>query len=234
VQAATGDTVEIAFVDQGSTGEELAADASGHGIRLEVVKLPGAKRGFVLLPRRWVVERSFVWVARFRRLARDNERLPETVAACIFSPLRAICSTSSPEVQNRLYEGRATLEPLLELAVVGTKERIAVIGGGARNDFLVRVKASVMNSTQRILDVEEATALGAAILGGLGAGVYRDLADAPATVRVDVKQIEPMAGTAAHYDVYFREVYRQLYAALRSINHRIHDLAVGNDVEVVS
>ncbi|WP_424137823.1 transposase, partial [Roseomonas chloroacetimidivorans] len=49
-------------------------------IALEVVRLPEAKRGFVLLPRRWVVERSFGWFARFRRLARDYERLPETLA----------------------------------------------------------------------------------------------------------------------------------------------------------
>jgi transposase len=56
------------------------AEASAHGIRLEVVKLPEAKRGFVLLPRRWVVERSFAWLARFRRLARNYERLPHAVA----------------------------------------------------------------------------------------------------------------------------------------------------------
>ena len=80
VQAATGESVEVAFVDQGYTGERPAEDAGEHGIRLEVVKLPEAKRGFVLLPRRWVVERSFAWMARFRRLARDYERLPETLA----------------------------------------------------------------------------------------------------------------------------------------------------------
>jgi transposase len=80
VQAVTGNTVEVAFVDQGYTGQEPAEAAAGQGIRLEVVKLPDAKRGFVLLPRRWVVERSFAWVARFRRLARDYERLPETLA----------------------------------------------------------------------------------------------------------------------------------------------------------
>ena len=84
VQEVTGDTVEIAFVDQGYTGPETAADAATHGIHLEVVKLPEAKRGFVLLPRRWVVERSFAWVARFRRLARDYERLPETLAGLHF------------------------------------------------------------------------------------------------------------------------------------------------------
>lgn len=84
VQQVTGEAVEIAFVDQGYTGEQPAQDAEAHGIRLEVVKLPTAKQGFVLLPRRWVVERSFGWMARFRRLARDYERLPETLAGLHF------------------------------------------------------------------------------------------------------------------------------------------------------
>ncbi len=80
VQEATGASVEVAFVDQGYTGATAAAAAEEHGIRLEVVKLPEVKRGFVLLPRRWVVERSFAWTGRFRRLARDFERLPTTLA----------------------------------------------------------------------------------------------------------------------------------------------------------
>jgi transposase len=80
IQALTGDKVEVAFVDQGYTGEEPAAAAAAHGVRLEVVKLQEAKRGFVLLPRRWVVERSFGWAARFRRLARDYERLSTSLA----------------------------------------------------------------------------------------------------------------------------------------------------------
>jgi transposase len=80
IQQVTDGTVAVAFVDQGYTGQRPAEDAASHGIVLEVVKLPAAKRGFVLLPRRWVVERSFAWAARFRRLANDYERLPETVA----------------------------------------------------------------------------------------------------------------------------------------------------------
>lgn len=80
VQAATEENVEMAFVDQGYTGSEPAEAAAQAGIRLEVVKHHEAKRGFVLLPRRWVVERSFAWAARFRRLARDYERLATTLA----------------------------------------------------------------------------------------------------------------------------------------------------------
>jgi transposase len=84
VQAATGDSIRLAFVDQGYTGERPAGDAKEEGIELSVVKLPQAKRGFVLLPRRWVVERSFAWLARFRRLARDYERLAATLAGLHF------------------------------------------------------------------------------------------------------------------------------------------------------
>jgi len=80
VQEVTGHHVELAFVDQGYTGDEPVQAAKAQGMRLEVIKLPQAKRGFVLLPRRWVVERSFAWMTRFRRLARDYERLPETLA----------------------------------------------------------------------------------------------------------------------------------------------------------
>lgn len=84
VQAATGQTVKVAFADQGYTGEEPAQAALDEGIELEVIKLSEAKKGFVLLPRRWVVERSFGWLNRFRRLARDYERLPETLASLHF------------------------------------------------------------------------------------------------------------------------------------------------------
>lgn len=80
MQEATGHSVELAFVDQAYTGDAPAQAALEHGLQLEVIKLPQAKHGFVLLPRRWVVERSFAWATRFRRLARDYERLAATLA----------------------------------------------------------------------------------------------------------------------------------------------------------
>ncbi len=102
VQAATDDHVEIAFVDQGYTGEKPATAARRHGIELEVVKLPEAKRGFVLLPKRWVVERSFAWATRFRRLVKDYERYASTLAdlhivafVCIMLKKAALLADSS-------------------------------------------------------------------------------------------------------------------------------------------
>lgn len=84
VQAATGDHIEIAYVDSGYTGPDPAASAAEHAIELVVIKTPEAKRGFVLLPKRWVVERSFAWTARYRRLARDFERLPSVLTGLHF------------------------------------------------------------------------------------------------------------------------------------------------------
>ena len=102
-QEATGESVELAYVDRGYAGEEPAEAAKARDIRLEVVKHPGAKKGFVLLPRRWVVERSFAWATRFRRLVKDYERLPGTVAglhfvafACLFLHRAVAALGSSP------------------------------------------------------------------------------------------------------------------------------------------
>jgi transposase len=80
IKDAKGGTVELAYVDQGYTGETAAKAAAAEGIALEVVKLPPATRGFVLLPRRWVVERSFARATRRRRLVKDYERYAETLA----------------------------------------------------------------------------------------------------------------------------------------------------------
>jgi transposase len=84
VRHVTGQTVKLAFADQGYTGNTAAQAAREEGIELQVIKLPEAKKGFVLLPRRWVVERSFGWLNRFRRLASDYERLPETLTGLHF------------------------------------------------------------------------------------------------------------------------------------------------------
>jgi transposase len=84
VEAATGATVTLAHVDQGDTGDTPRKAPADQDILLEAVKLLDAKRGFVLLPRRWVIERDFAWARRFRRLMRDDERLPDTVVGLPF------------------------------------------------------------------------------------------------------------------------------------------------------
>ncbi|WCN00216.1 IS5 family transposase [Acidovorax sp. GBBC 1281] len=94
VQQATGHTVQRAWADQGYTGKAASKAAQDNGIDLQIVKLPEAKKGFVLLPRRWVVERSFGWLARFRRLSRDYERLPQVLGGLHFLVFAALLHKS--------------------------------------------------------------------------------------------------------------------------------------------
>ncbi len=106
VQSATGETVKLVWADQGYTGDQAKDDAKAAGIELQVVKLPEAKKGFVLLPRRWVVERSFGWMARFRRLSRDFERLPQVLAGLHFV---AFAMLMAPKVAEFLALGEPAI-----------------------------------------------------------------------------------------------------------------------------
>jgi transposase len=80
VQEVTGNNVLYLYADDGYRGEKAENTADDHIIELVVVKRPSGTKGFILLPKRWVIERSNAWMTRFRRLARDFERLSSTFA----------------------------------------------------------------------------------------------------------------------------------------------------------
>jgi transposase len=98
VQGATGHSVKLAWADQGYTGEAAPKAAQYNGIDLQIVKLPEAKKGFVLLPRRWVVERSFGWLASFHKFSRDYERLPEVLGGLHFLAFAVLMSPTAARV----------------------------------------------------------------------------------------------------------------------------------------
>ena len=94
--------MQLAYVHQGYTGEKPSHQAQEHGIKLAVIKLSEAKKGFVLLPKRWVVKRSFGRAARFKRLSRDYERLASTLTGMQWLAFGPSCSLLySVKVNNR-------------------------------------------------------------------------------------------------------------------------------------
>ncbi len=122
------------------------------------------------------------------------------------------------------FASRNSLEPLLEHAGVEDLRAIYAIGGGVQNRLLMRIKATVFDRVITVLGVEEATSLGAAILGGIGAGVYPDLPSALGELRYAETPVEPVSEEVPLYDDAFRRVYRRIYPALREVHHEIHDL----------
>ena len=78
----------LIWADGGYSGNPLAEWVLKlAGWLLEVVKRPEGSQGFVVLPRRWVVERTFAWLGRYRRLSKDYEQLPETSEAMIYAAM---------------------------------------------------------------------------------------------------------------------------------------------------
>jgi xylulokinase len=122
------------------------------------------------------------------------------------------------------YQTRQSVEPLLAYAGVERLQKVYAIGGSTRNHLLMHIKAGVLNQAITVATVAEATSLGAAILGGLGAGVYADVPAALQQLRQAHTQIQPIPDEAALYDAYFHQVFQHFYLTLKPLHHQIHQL----------
>jgi xylulokinase len=122
------------------------------------------------------------------------------------------------------FDSRNSLEPLLAHSSVEKLRAIYAIGGGTQNRLLMSIKATVLDRTVTVVGVEEATSLGAAILGGIGADVYADVPSALKELRYAETPVEPVSDQVALYDAFFNQVYRQIYPSLRAVHHEIHSL----------
>ena len=139
-----------------------------------------------------------------------------------FIGLRA--THTAPELMRAVIEGicfemRIILETM-EQVFENTFEAMHTIGGGTRNVFWQEIKASILNLPIELPDVEEATAKGAALLAGVGIGVYQDLYHASKRVYRVKTRFEPAPEFVAKYHEMF-DLYRQIYPALKSINTQI-------------
>jgi len=101
-------------------------------------------------------------------------------------------------------------------------DRVSAAGGGARNDVLLQVKADMTGLPVEVPEVTDATALGAAMLAGLGAGIYPDLDEACRRVRRPGRVYAPRPELRETYAKLFA-LYRQMYPALRPVHHGLFE-----------
>jgi xylulokinase len=101
---------------------------------------------------------------------------------------------------------------------------ITLIGGAARIELLSRLKASVLQHPVRVAEVTEAAAAGAALLAGLGSGVFRSPAEATSSLRYDCQVIDPETRLSAWYDHIYQDTYLPLYAALKPIHSALNQI----------
>ncbi|MDE2999288.1 MAG: FGGY family carbohydrate kinase [Gemmatimonadota bacterium] len=122
------------------------------------------------------------------------------------------------------YECRLCLEAIVSHPEIDRPKRIVAIGGNTRNRLLMQIKSSVLNQRISIADVEESVALGAAVLGGLGAGVYADVDSALQELTYDSWTIEPNDEQVETYEAGFQTVYRGIFPSLQSLHRKLGDI----------
>ena len=119
------------------------------------------------------------------------------------------------------YESRQVMDTLLDHARVRTLQEIKVIGGGIRNTLLMQIKASVLDQPITLVEQEEATALGAALLGGLGADVFPDLDTALGGLQYPQTRVLPKPEEVAFYQKSYSQLHQDLYPTLQKFHHTI-------------
>jgi xylulokinase len=172
-------------------------------MRAAAAEAPAGSRGVLFLPRLAAIDRG-----AFVGLTADAG--PAELARAVYEGLA--------------YEWRSYLEAV-ELATQTSAATIRLIGGGSQAALWVQIKADVLDRSLRVLDMQESVALGAALLAGLAAGVYRDEAEAVAGLRHAERVVMPDPARAAFYERCYRDVYLRVAPALEEVNRAIGALA---------
>jgi xylulokinase len=128
------------------------------------------------------------------------------------------------------FEARQTVDSLVELPGLPRIETIRATGGNTRNRLLMAIKAAVYGRAITAAGLPEATALGAALLGGLAAGLFSDLPSAVAGLAATSRSFEPDARWAARYEAHYRDVYQPAYQQLRPLHHAAAALRSGGPI----
>jgi xylulokinase len=113
----------------------------------------------------------------------------------------------------------------VESVLGGTLDRVVAVGGATRNDFWMQNKADVAGRPVEVPDVAEATPLGAAMLAGMGVGLYRDEDEALQRVYRKGKTYEPDQTRSAQY-AEWSHIYRDLYPSVSPISHRLFEESI--------
>jgi xylulokinase len=109
-----------------------------------------------------------------------------------------------------------------ESALGARPEKIVAVGGAIHNAFWMQNKADVVGRPIEVPELDEAVPLGAAILAGIGVGVYRDEDDAFRQVYRPGRTYQPRPELTAQYARWF-EIFAELYPALRELNRRLRE-----------
>ncbi len=190
----------------------MAADAGHATLIAEATEIPPGARGGIFLPHlRFGPSAASADPVRaaFLGLNADSDR---------GSLFRAL-------LEGLALEARFVIETMATLPDMPALQEIRVTGGNTQNRLLLAIKAAVFGQPLHVSRVRESTSLGAAIFGGIAAGIYRNVDHALEHTSRPPDVVDPMPDWTDFYAQLYGEVYKDLAGTLRQINGRLHSLS---------
>jgi len=161
-------------------------------------------------------------------LVRSLTPHPDTQASGAFVGIKSTTTRGAmfrAVLEGLAFEARAIADAMVTVGGLPRFEKILTIGGSLQNSLLTQIKADVYSFPIKVNPVREAVSLGAALLAGLGCGLFPDPSDAVRVARREEIGVEPNSERSKRLQARYQEVYRDLYGQLRTVHHRLHALA---------
>ena len=132
-------------------------------------------------------------------------------------------------LEGMAFDVKMIVEGISQLKKAPEIENIHCFGGESRNDLLMKIKASVLNRALTKMDMPETVSLGAAILGGIGAGIFTNLQEAINGLRFNTYEILPQSEWVEHYQKFYDDVYSDAWKQIRPLQEKLLKACPPND-----
>jgi xylulokinase len=161
-------------------------------------------------------------------LVRSLTPHPDAQASGAFIGIKATTTRGAmfrAVLEGLAFEARAIADAMVTVASLSPFQSVLTIGSSLENRLLTQIKADVYGLPVRINPIRETVSFGAALLAGMGCGIFPDASTAMRVARREEINVEPDAERAKRLQARYQEIYRDLYGRLRTAHHRLHDLA---------
>ena len=134
-------------------------------------------------------------------------------------------------LEGMAFDVKMIVEGISQLKEEPEIENIHCFGGESQNDLLMKIKASVSNRSLTKMDMPETVSLGAAVLGGVGAGIFANFQEALKGLRINTHEIIPQNEWVEPYQKFYDDVYSDAWKQIRPLQEKLLRASVTNGIQ---
>ena len=160
-------------------------------------------------------------------LTRSQTPFPDPQAAGAFIGIKSTTTRGAmfrAVLEGLAFEIRAVADTIISITDLPAFEKILTIGSTLENRLLAQIKADLHGLPLKINPIRETVSLGAALLAGIGCGLFANASEAAQAARREEISVEPNWERSKRLQARYQEIYRTLFEQLRTPHHRLHAL----------